>query len=1179
MNALLNKSALVAAGVLLTLGSGSAALADDTEILTATPAARLNNRPNMLFIADTSGSMGGLVSSEIPYNSTIIYPGVAGSQCDVNRVYWNPDSNQQPDCTLTNTAWFNVSALVCDQATDAMSQGGYYTDIFAQYYASGGGSARWQEIANTQKGAMVECFRDSGNHGDGVDNSRLYAKRGATGEAFTNQSTESVAWGSSPTHRPYTVYSGNYLNWLNNPPSGSPTKIQIVRDVLRNLFSTLQDTNAGLARFNGNGAGGTILEGIKNLDAAGHRDDLRAASAALPASGVTPLGETLYEMQQYWTGRGRWYGYGSTTDTEILSGSNYIEPTSFECTKNFQILLSDGSPVSDYSSVTRTAALPGFQTITGNAICTGVSGNTDTSDNNGLCMDDIAAYLAPPDETDDALIAAKQTAGVPNVTTYTIGFDLSDTSTAVQRLRETAARGKGQYYPADDLGDLENALREIQRAEAEGEVTFTSPSVAVNSFNRTRNLDDLYFTVFEAASKVHWPGNLKRYRLLNGQIVDRYDVPAVGADGFFLGGTSSFWSTNDGGKISQGGAANQLPPIAARRVLTNAWQGGTRNALTTVVGSNQAAFVDSDLGITGASGDPTLAELLDWTAGLDTRDADEDGSTTDLRFVMGDPLHSQPASVVYGGTPANPDGLVFFGTNDGFLHAVDMRTGVEEWSFVPAEFLEDQNALYQNTDVPYKHYGVDGNIVPIIFDKDLDGQIETADGDYIYIVFGMRRGGKFLMALDVTNRANPSIRWRLDATDLAGLGQTWSTPVPARVKVGDGTQQSPQSNQIVLLFGAGYDVTHDVSSHPAADDAEGAGIFMVDVYNGNLLWAAGQTANGATSQNTIVARMNRSIPAALSVIDITADGLADRIYAADMGGQILRFDLFNGQTGSNFANGGVIARLGAEGLGSPTLADTRRFYNTPDVTLIRDPDTLQRFLNIGIGSGYRAHPLDLAAADKFYAVRDSNVFTTLTQAQYDSFPIITEADLVLVDRTSSAAVTIPAGKKGWMLPMRTGEKVLSSARTFQGTTFFTTYDPAQSSTDPCTVALGINRLYRVDPATASPFLPDGPADPADDDVRSVDLNQAGIVSDPVIIFGDNAAPQPVDPPRPPGCDPNLSDLECACLDDPTLPQCSATSCENDPNIASAVVCVANFCTSLPACLRPVRTIWSQEGVE
>src|SRR5690606_6167666 len=98
-----------------------------------------------------------------------------------------------------------------------------------------------------------------------------------------------------------------------------------------------------------------------------------------------------------------------------------------------------------------------------------------------------------------------------------------------------------------------------------------APSVSVNSFNRTQHLSDLFVTVFQPTENLHWPGNLKKYRLraADATIVDANGMPAVDETGFFAPASQSFWSAEpDGRRVTQGGAASRLPSPAVRRVFT-----------------------------------------------------------------------------------------------------------------------------------------------------------------------------------------------------------------------------------------------------------------------------------------------------------------------------------------------------------------------------------------------------------------------------------------------------------------------------------------------------------------------------------------------------------------------------------------------------------------------------------
>ena len=152
-----------------------------------------------------------------------------------------------------------------------------------------------------------------------------------------------------------------------------------------------------------------------------------------------------------------------------------------------------------------------------------------------------------------------------------------------------------------------------------------------------------------------------------------YPKPPDGFDDAAL----SFWTAGapDGNEVRLGGAANELPAPASRKLYTN---NGFDDNLTAgsnaLTPSNASAFTLADFGLTGAVGEPTLDEMIRWMRGEDVRDEDFDPSTT-VRNVMGDPLHSQPAAVVYGGTQASPDVVVFteatLPTGDASIPAVD----------------------------------------------------------------------------------------------------------------------------------------------------------------------------------------------------------------------------------------------------------------------------------------------------------------------------------------------------------------------------------------------------------------------------------------------------------------------------------------------------------------------------
>ena len=161
-------------------------------------------------------------------------------------------------------------------------------------------------------------------------------------------------------------------------------------------------------------------------------------------------------------------------------------------------------------------------------------------------------------------------------------------------------------------------------------------------------------------------------------------------------------------------------------------------------------------------------------------------------------------------------------------------------------------------------------------------------GDKKYIYVGMRRGGNNYYAVDVTNKTDPKIVFTINGGegDYLKMGQSWSRPTITKVKIGSIVKD-------VMIIGAGYDESQDAKVN-RSEDSIGNAVYIIDANTGELLWSASNAGADLT-----VTEMNYSIPARISVIDRDNDGLADHMYVADMGGQIFRFDIYNGKSTSN----------------------------------------------------------------------------------------------------------------------------------------------------------------------------------------------------------------------------------------------------------------------------------------
>jgi type IV pilus assembly protein PilY1 len=1154
MNRVQNGLSWSAVGVIWALVSGAPAIADDTEVFRFTPPP--GTRANVLFVIDDSISMGTNLLTQPVYDAGTPY---ASQGCDPAKVYWKKGSGAPPTCATSN--WFNATALKCDKATQAFAISGlFYDNHVTQYDPSGTGT--WRNLASSQKDRVVECHDDRGVHGDG--GSAKYVANGRSPSPWYTSSN--VSWSSLDEA---TFYSGNYMNWYYGPGQ-LRTRLDVVQNVVDDLLETLDGVNVGLMDFNDfndftNGSqGGRVSVAVGDI--ATNRTAMRNAVAALTPNASTPLAETLYEARQYFAGNAVTFGSSSVSSSRVTGNqSMYDSPVDEACQQNFVVLLTDGEPTWDNAAdasilAMRDAQNDNMQTVTGSAVCdvetwAGIDFASPPSGEMSHCLDDVAHLLYEGDIS--STHSDKQ-----RVRTVTVGFTVD-----LPILEAAAERGNGRqpgdsdgvYFVANDAASLSSVFSEIVGGIEQTTASFAAPAVAVNAFNRAENLSDLFVSVFKPSPDYHWPGNLKKYRLRDdGVIVDSRNVAAVdAATGLFVDGTQSYWSAVfDGSDVTKGGAANILP--TSRQVYTNL-SGNDLNATGNRVSIGNGALTAAMLGV-GASG-WTRDDVINFINGVNPL-------TGQRRNQMGDPLHSQPVSFIYG--PGLRDGLLFVATNDGFLHALNAETGVEEWVFLPQEFLDDQIQLLDNGALPGKHYAIDGPMrIQMIGDN--DGVLET--GEKVYLFVGMRRGGDFYYALDITVRNDPQLLWRRDSVQWTGLGESWSPPVPTRVKIGS-------TEYHALVVGGGYEADQD--NDATSTDNTGNSIYIVNSTTGNVLWRgakSGGTQNFAVSGRS----MDYSFPSEIKVIDLDGDRFMDRMYAADMGGQVWRFDVTNGNAAGALIAGGVIAQLGTAGDPSPTLGENRRFYYSPDVAFVNT--RLQNFIHIGIGSGHREHPLGTVNSDRFYALRDKNV-GHMNQTAFNGLTIITDGALRPI---TTANTTMLATDPGWRFDLSPGEKVLAEARTIANEVFFTTFRPG-SVAGACQPQPGFNRLYRMSVFNGAPVTNlDGSA--ANTPLTMSDLyveNTGTISSTSQVIFvsrdrdGDGI---PDDQDTDDDNDSTLDDADND-ADNDGIPDDVDPDDDNDgiPDTDEGPgdqgwVCTDRICVPLGFTNSPVRTYWRQTSLD
>lgn len=1309
-------------GSLLILAAGALpmqqAQAVDTELFFQDPAQLGSGVPNVLFILDTSTSMNTPITTGTSerYDPAGSYPAAMG--CDANRVYWVagglPSDFATAGCNTGKLAnqYVERASFKCP-APSLQTTGSANVSKAAQKLIVP--VKQGNSIKDTLTWIGIDDFNTQPSAGSA---SRNAAETRCTEFPDSPAPSPNLKW-SFVNSSAVTFYTGDWLNYCIatdclNSDLVEAKRIDVIKQAVYDLVTKTSGINVGLMRFGasnnlafdpdlpisacapdpdydettGQAGTGMVLAAMQSMSSLSNVETIRKALfddqtnfsneqgeacsvQVFTPNGRTAMGATLYEAYQYFRG-------GAVETASQAIGSNYkfesvaasrngnVYDNSFTrqvegcSSNNVIIMLSDGTTEQDNAADGPIEKLPNFPDYT-----PGAPGMCDSRTNDGLdgldpppgssCVDDLAQYMRE--------IAPEQ------IRTYTIGFGLGDDpvgQSAEILLEQTAIRGGTQkMYRADSTAQLVDIFDTIIRQVLTDAAIFSSPTVAVNAFNRIQNLNELYIAMFKPEVQYRWKGNVKKYllqagfddtcsaRVTNGAgicIVDDNGNLAVDPQtGFIFDNdpptVQSVWSDQpDGNFVTEGGAAAQID-FATRNVYTNLSgnlgvditsasnnlsTGKNDHVIATLLGSGTNADLEAAARLLGipvndpaqipklvatdpyyddadSSGSLSYEEnlrglankLVDWL-----RNRDVSQSTDMSRMDMGDPLHSRPALVIYGGsidpntgivTP--DDGALYSVSNDGTMHAINPEDGTEYWSFVPRDqllrtFLLQQNPRSAPED---RGYGLDGTVRVLRIDSSAsgrpDGFIDPAIGDRVYLFFGQRRGGSYLYGMDVTYKKAPRLMWSIrapnpttgicpagESCNLPGGGQTWSTPIPAKV---DYTADGVVNPQYVLFAGGGYnpsihDDLGDLNNDGIADyrewrpDNVGNRIYMLDALTGALLWSAGPSGSSATlkfPQAPQNVPMNNAFVADLRVIDLTGEGQADRIYASDLGGRVWRFDIFNGRSntstveGSRLIEGGVLASLGvADALSKPTELN-RRFFYAPDPSLVTIGG--RTVVNVAIGSGHREFPVtDKATRDGLFSIRDFAAFTQLRTSDYPaSYAIAPDSDPTgcpnCLQDVSADVTNIPVDAAGWKIvfadrprespstpdtPLtgNVGEKMLAETRTFDGYIYAVSNIPVANTSVCGTV--GRNSLYIVGVDSASPVPRDGSAnDPLD---RVEVLQQSGIAPEVVFIF-----PSPENPAN-----------------------CIGRECRPEP------ICLVG----LESCGRgfnnaPVRTFWQQRG--
>ena len=641
-------------------------------------------------------------------------------------------------------------------------------------------------------------------------------------------------------------------------------------------------------------------------------------------------------------------------------------------------------------------------------------------------------------------------AGASGSTDATVCSSINNPDAKNACLWGSSQYGNGGIYYAENSNDIANSIINFVKKVSVSidPINTGSPTIPTDALNPTMIQPFGYYaTISPTPEKAYqlWLGNINKYQILNGVLAGSNNANLLNS-GILNTNATGYWSDGVKGQLPLLSTATNSDNIrtSQRVVYTNRTiSGSTAQESSTLAQVNLDALLKASgsfnndpnkgywLNVLGYDIDPTTSNISTSTL----------VNATELR-QLGSTMHSSPLLLTQSGTvtysngsvsTTNRDDYLLFGTTQGILHVVQVGDeakkgttgytypgGKEVFSFVPNEMMENQKDAFRNVsstngslfygiDAPWAAYtqyvaNTDGSLT--VGASDRSNSTNTIQGKQ-FVYGGLRMGGRSYYALDLSDITNPSLKFHINpdgsniinasgttsnVTALSFMGQSWSKPTIARVKFGG-------QSKLVMIVGGGYDTGYENSAYNQTNK-QGAGIYMFDAENGNLLWWASANATSATDTKgaqavTSNSNLQYSVVGQINAIDRDGDGYADSLYFGDLGGQVFRIDLNNATSTATQQIDARVVRLTNQHV---TNGLSPRFYEMPSITVHSDA-TGNKFVAVSIASGNRSSPLannTQSANDAVYVIYDNDV------ARTDLYSITTDHPLNTTDVTLQA---------------------------------------------------------------------------------------------------------------------------------------------------------------------------------
>lgn len=625
------------------------------------------------------------------------------------------------------------------------------------------------------------------------------------------------------TGRTYTEERQNFANWY----SFYRRRELTAKNAISKVISDMEGVYIGLHSINYDGSKGIWQHAlpVKVYDSDNvlqdESDSLLTTLLSMNSNGGTPLRKGLNDIGRYFKGK---YGKPSPLPSTDFADDTYPffrEEKGGACQQAFVIAMTDGYWNGSFSGVGNAdkdrspTQIDGFD-------------GPPFSDEYSNTLADVAMHYYEHDLNttlnDFVPINALDHATHQHLVTYTLSFGVEGTINRdaypdcplgpcptwtnpwannlnkIDDLFHAAVNGRGKYVNASTPKEMIDAMDKLKQ-DIQSRLG-SSAALATNSIQR-----QVGTTIYQGTYNTSgWYGEVSALSV-------NVETGAVG---------TAIW------KASEGVPTNWQD----RKIFS---YDGSNGILfeTAKISSSQEALLENN--------GHDIGQLVDFIRG-DTSHNVNLGGTLRARnnHPIGDIVHSAPTYY---------KGVVYIGSNDGMLHAINAADGVEKFCYVPGMVYDHLSDLAL-PEYSHKYY-VDGTPVA--------GYANTKN----ILVCGLGKGGKGYFGLDITDpdaMTENQVLWELPTASDDDMGYALS----------DVNIVNTKAAGKVVIFGNGYD---SVNQHAVLYILENPDTATPTVHKLDTGVAG---CNGLSSPR---------------VVDVNADGYADYAFAGDLLGNMWKFDL------------------------------------------------------------------------------------------------------------------------------------------------------------------------------------------------------------------------------------------------------------------------------------------------